>query len=155
MRFLFAHTNYPAQFRRLIPALVEDGHDVVFLCQNNEWHAPKINGVRLVRFESHREGGGAAIHPYLRRFEDAVIQGQASLRAVQSLLQEGWSPDWIISHVGFGSGLFLSDVYPDARRIGFFEWYYNASGADVDFLKVPYFTRSRFENADMERAPLA
>ena len=76
-----------------------------------------------------------AIHPYLRRFEDAVIQGQASLRAVQPLLQEGWSPDWIISHVGFGSGLYLSDVYPDARRIGFFEWYYNSSNSDVDFLK--------------------
>ena len=135
MRILFSHNNYPAQFRRLIPALVKRGHDVVFLCRSKEWHAPSVDGVRLLQFEPHRDGGGAVIHPYLRRFEQAVLQGQASYRALQPLLQEGWSPDWIINHVGFGNGLFLNDVFPDASRIGLFEWYYNSSGADVDFLK--------------------
>ena len=135
MRFLFSHNNYPAQFRRLIPALVEEGHEVVFLCRSKEWHAPSVPGVRLIKYEHHRSGGGAAIHPYLRRFEEAVIQGQAAYRAIQPLVQKGWSPDWIITHVGFGNGLYLSDVFPKARRIGLFEWYYNAVGSDADFLQ--------------------
>lgn len=135
MRVLFSHNNYPAQFRRLIPALLEQGHEVVFLCRSKEWHAPSFDGVRLLPFEPHRGGGGAVIHPYLRRFEEAVLQGQATYRALQPLLQEGWYPDWIITHVGFGNGLYLSDVFPDARRIGLFEWYYNAKDADVDFLR--------------------
>lgn len=135
MRFLFSHNNYPAQFRRLIPALIDAGHEVVFLCRSKEWHAPTVEGVRLIQFEPHRPGGGAAIHPYLRRFEEAVLQGQAAYRALQPLVQSGWIPDWIITHVGFGNGLYLSDVFPEARRIGLFEWFYNAAGSDVDFLQ--------------------
>ena len=49
--------------------------------------------------------------------------------------QEGWEPDWIVNHVGFGNGLYLRDAFPGAQRIGLFEWYYNSSGADVDFLR--------------------
>ena len=134
MRFLFSHNNYPAQFRRLIPALIDAGHEVAFLCRSKEWHAPTVKGVRLIKFEPHRAGGGAAIHPYLRRFEEAVLQGQAGYRAVQPLVQSGWVPDWIITHVGFGNGLDLSDAFPTAGRIGLFEWYYNAVGSDADFL---------------------
>ena len=41
----------------------------------------------------------------------------------------------MITHVGFGNGLYLRDVFPNARKIGFFEWYYNSSNSDVDFLR--------------------
>lgn len=135
LRFLFSHHNYPAQFRRLVPALVQHGHDVVFLCRSKEWHAPDVDGVRIIPYEPHRGGGGAVIHPYLRRFEEAVLHGQAAYRALQPLVESGWKPDWIVNHVGFGNGLYLKDVFPDANRIGLFEWYYNASDCDVDFLQ--------------------
>ncbi len=135
VRILISHTNYPAQFRRLAPALAEQGHDLVFLHANSEWHAPPPQGLRLLRYEPQRPGGGAAIHPYLRRLETAVLQGQAAYRACDQLKQEGWQPDVILNHVGFGNGLYLSDAFPQARRIGLFEWYYNAFGSDVDFLR--------------------
>ncbi len=135
MRILFSHNNYPAQFRRLVPALLDCGHEVAFLCQSKEWHAPDVDGVRLIPFQPHRAGGGATIHPYLRRFEEAVLQGQAAYRALEPLLASGWRPDWIINHVGFGNGLYLGDAFPDARRVGLHEWYYNAVNSDVDFLQ--------------------
>ena len=135
MRILFSHNNFPAQFRRLAPALAEQGHDVVFLAQNREWHAPPSAGVRLKEYVIHRHGGGEALHPYLRRFESCVLHGQAVYRACEQLKQEGWEPDWIVNHVGFGNGLYLRDAFPGAQRIGLFEWYYNSSGADVDFLR--------------------
>jgi len=135
VRILISHTNYPAQFRRLAPALVEAGHDVVFLHANNEWHAPPPQGVKLLRYAPLRAGGGGAIHPYLRRLETAVLQGQGAYRACDQLKQESWQPELILNHVGFGNGLYLSDAFPQARRIGLFEWYYNAFGSDVDFLR--------------------
>ena len=136
MRILISHTNYPAQFRRLAPALVKQGHEVVFLCRNTEWHAPQpVDGLRLISYQPHRQGGGEALHPYLRRFENCVLEGQAAYRAAQQLAQEGWQPDCILNHVGFGNGLYLSDLFPTTRRIGLFEWYYNARGSDVDFLR--------------------
>ena len=51
------------------------------------------------------------------------------------LLDQGWIPDVIVSHAGFGNGLYLSDAFSEARRIVLAEWYYNAEGADVDFLR--------------------
>ena len=107
----------------------------MYLAPNREWHAPPCDGVRLKEYTTHRHGGGEALHPYLRRFESCVLQGQAVYRACEQLRQENWEPDWIINHVGFGNGLYLSDAFPGARRIGLFEWYYKSRGADVDFLR--------------------
>lgn len=135
MRFLFSHTNYPAQFRRLVPSLVAEGHEVVFLARNREWHAPAIEGFRLICYEPSRSGGSAAIHPYLRRLEQAVLEGQATFRAAKQLASQGWEPHCIVNHVGYGNGLYLSEAFPETRRIGLFEWYYNSFGSDVDFLQ--------------------
>ena len=134
MRLLFCHPNYPAQFRRLAPALAAEGHEVVFLARQREWHAPAADGLRLLHYEPHRGTSPEALHPYLRRFQGAVLEGQGAVRACEPLLEVGWQPDWIINHVGFGNGLYLGDAFPQARRIGLFEWYYNPTGSDVDFL---------------------
>ena len=42
----------------------------------------------------------------------------------------------MITHVGFGNGLYLHDAFPNARKIGFFEWFYNSTNSDVDFLNT-------------------
>jgi glycosyltransferase involved in cell wall biosynthesis len=134
VRLLVSHTNYPAQFRRLVPAWVAEGHDVVFLARHREWHAPDPQGFRLIHYQHHRNSGGPSLHPYLRRFETAVIEGQAAYRAAMDLREQGWIPNVIVNHVGFGNGLFLSDAFPEARRIGLFEWFYRSTNSDVDFL---------------------
>ena len=136
MRILISHTNYPAQFRRLAPLLVSQGHDVVFIAKNKEWHAPSpVPGLSSITYKTHRAGGGDALHPYLRRFDSSVLEGQAVFRVCQQLRSEGWIPHWILNHVGFGNGLYLSDAFPEARRIGLFEWFYRSVGADVDYLR--------------------
>ena len=62
------------------------------------------------------------------------MEGQAVYRLCQHLRDEGWHPDVIISHIGFGNGLYLSDCFPNARRVGLAEWFYNPLNSDVDFL---------------------
>ena len=135
MRILISHCSYPSQFRRLAPALAAEGHELVFLHRHHEWHAPAPEGFRLCRYQVARAGDSPGGHPYLRRFEDAVAEGQAAYRAARQLAEDGFAPDLIISHAGFGGGLYLRDAYPNAKRIGLFEWYYNAFGSDVDFLE--------------------
>jgi len=135
MRILISHCSYPSQFRRLAPALAEQGHDLVFLHRHSEWHAQRPEGFRLCRYQVARSGEQAAGHPYLRRFEDAVAEGQAAYRAARQLADEGFEPNLIISHAGFGGGLYLGDAFPKAKRISLFEWYYNAFGSDVEFLQ--------------------
>jgi len=135
MRILISHCSYPSQFRRLAPALAAAGHELVFMHRHREWHAPEPAGFRLCRYPVARAGEEPAGHPYLRRFEDAVAEGQAAYRAARQLESEGFVPDLILSHAGFGGGLYLGDAFPQAKRISLFEWYYNAFGSDVDFLQ--------------------
>lgn len=137
MNILFSHTNYPAQFKRLAPSLADVGHEVVFLHKNVELNATEHESIKLVRYSQARYSASelGSLHPYLGRFEDAVLEGQAAARSAVRLKERGFYPDVIISHAGFGNGLYLQDVFPDAKRIGFFEWYYtNLVGGDVEYL---------------------
>ena len=134
MRILFVHCNYPAQFRHLSKYLAADqNNEVVFLCQNKEWTANNVPRLKLSRYQLGREPKGDLCHPYLRRYETAVLHGQAALREAFRLRQDGFKPDLIIGHSGFGNTLYLKEVWPNAKFIGYFEWFYRSQGADVGF----------------------
>ena len=134
MRILFVHCNYPAQFRHLSEHLADNNaNQVVFLCQNKEWTANNIPSLKLARYKLSREPKSELCHPYLRRYETAVLHGQAALREALRLRQDGFEPDLIIGHSGFGNTLYLKEVWPKAKFIGYFEWFYRSQGADVGF----------------------
>lgn len=134
MRFLFVHNCFPGQFRRLAPYFASLGHDVRFLSRRSEWHSPDLNNIHSYNYSLHRPNSGHWQHPYLRRFESFVIEGQGVYRKCIEFKTTGWLPDIVISHAGFGNGLYLRDVFPDSRHVTLFEWYYNSIGSDVDFL---------------------
>lgn len=134
MRILFVHSNYPAQFRHLSDHYARDPqHQVVFLSQGKEWTAPSDGEIQLRRYQLGRDPQGQLCHPYLKRFESAVLMGQACLREAMQLRQEGFEPDLIVGHSGFGSTLYLKEIWPKARFLGYFEWFYRTSGSDVGF----------------------
>ena len=134
MRILFVHSNYPAQFRHLSRHFADNpNHQVVFLSQGKEWTAPNDGSIKLIRYQLGRDPQGALCHPYLKRFESAVLTGQACLREAMKLRQEGFTPDLIIGHSGFGSTLYLKEVWPNALFLGYFEWFYRTTGSDVGF----------------------
>ena len=89
--------------------------------------------IKLSRYQLGREPKGELCHPYLRRYETAVLHGQAALREALRLRQNGFEPDLIIGHSGFGNTLYLKEVWPNAKFIGYFEWFYRSQGADVGF----------------------
>lgn len=131
MRVLFVHKFFPGQFLHLARALAADpANEVVFVHAEGDGEIP---GVRKVRTGPTR-AVAASTHHYLQGFETAVLLGQATYRACAGLRENGFRPDVIYAHAGFGPGLYLKDVFPDAPLLGYFEWYYRAHGADADFL---------------------
>ena len=88
---------------------------MVFLCQNKEWTAGEVEGFKLARYQLGRDPQGQLCHPYLRRYESAVLHGQAALREAMRLRQQGFNPDLIIGHSGFGNTLYLKEVWPQAK----------------------------------------
>lgn len=130
MRLLFLHQNMPGQFRHLAPALAQvPDHHVVFITRRADRSLP---GVRRVTYAPRRTPH-AATHPYVRSFEDAVLHGQAVARTCLSLAGEGFQPDVIIAHPGWGEALFVKDVFPSARLLAYCEYYYGGAGADIGY----------------------
>lgn len=131
MRLLFLHNNFPAQFGALARHMSERGHEVTF---GTRWSGTPPDWLRMVRYQPHREVGKKQ-HPYLGFAENAVLNGQALARVGWRMKEEGYAPDLVVAHAGEGPGLYVRDVWPDAKHLGYFEWYYRSHGSDVGFLR--------------------
>ena len=131
MRILFLHNNFPAQFGTVARYLAGRGHDVTF---GTSWKGTPPDWIRMVRYRPHRDVGKQQ-HPYLAFVEQAVLNGHALARTGWRMKAQGYSPDLVVAHSGWGPGLYVRDVWPDAKYVGYFEWFYRSTGADADFLR--------------------
>ncbi|MBF2027088.1 MAG: glycosyltransferase family 4 protein [Oscillatoriales cyanobacterium C42_A2020_001] len=130
MRILFLHSNFPAQFRHLATVLAKDSNNqVVFGTMRQEGAIP---GVMKALYKPARDVSPQT-HHYTRSLESAVLQGQAACRMAQSLKTNGFEPDVVYGHSGWGPPLFMKDVFPKAQLLCYFEWFYHAHGSDSDF----------------------
>jgi glycosyltransferase involved in cell wall biosynthesis len=130
MRVLFLHPNFPAQFRHLAMALANDSnHQVVFGTARKEGN---LSGVYKAVYAPSREPHPQT-HHYVRTLENAVLQGQAVYRLAEQLKAQGFVPDIVYGHSGWGPTLFIKDAFPNAKLLCYFEWFYHAHGSDADF----------------------
>ena len=130
LNYLFIHQSMPAQFKHLAPALASDpSNKVVFLTRRTDGDIP---GVQRVNYQPTRLAR-AATHHYVRLYENSVLHGQQVLRECLKLQREGFRPDLIVAHPGWGETLFLKDVLPRTPLLNYCEFYYHGAGADVGF----------------------
>ena len=131
MHILFIHQNFPGQFKHLAPALAQCGHRVVALTMQKikETH---LQGVEMVPY-AVTQGSTPGTHPWVADFETKIIRAEGAFRACLKLKEQGFAPDAIIAHPGWGESLFLKEVWPEAKLGIFCEFYYLADGTDTGF----------------------
>jgi glycosyltransferase involved in cell wall biosynthesis len=130
VNYLFIHQNFPAQYLHVIRHLVKQpGNQVYFITQPNDNY---IGGVCKVTYPRD-ERGHVNCHAYSVEFDQAVQAGAAVAGVCRDLRNQGFKPDLIIGHSGWGETLFVKDVFPDVPLLANFEFYYHPSGADVGF----------------------
>ncbi|MGB8273671.1 MAG: glycosyltransferase family 4 protein [Alphaproteobacteria bacterium] len=130
MKILFMHQNMPGQYKHLARLYAADSkNDVRFVTKRK---GVEIPGVKKYVYDLHREGH-KALHHYLKPLEGAVLYGQAAARTLFQLKKSGFVPDVICVHPGWGEALYVKDIYGEVPLLGYFEFYYHASGADVGF----------------------
>ncbi len=140
-RILFLHHNFPAQFRKLASHLAAKGEEVLFLSERN--------------FVGLLPGIEQRTVPSPKDFEITSLGGQVACaqRFRQSLLElkiEGWIPDRIVSHSGWGCGLDAGWVFPDAKRISYLEWWFADDAMDFEFdPNNPWFSYSKKSRLNM------
>lgn len=130
MKFLFLHSSFPGQFLHLAHYLGVNGHQVAFLTMRDE--EGELPGVRRFVYKPVRTPSPKT-HHYLRGLERAVLEGQAAYQTADQLKRQGFVPDAIIGHSGWGSTLYMKDLFPTSSLLCYFEWYYRAHGSDAEF----------------------
>ncbi len=130
MKILFLHSNFPAQFRHLAVNLAKDSSNrIVFGTSREEG---QIAGVYKFIYTPARKARKET-HHYVKPMENAVLQGQAVYRELNKLKNDGFYPDVVYGHSGWGPTMFIKDVFPRTKLLCYFEWFYNSEGSDVGF----------------------
>ncbi|HEY8574616.1 glycosyltransferase [Phenylobacterium sp.] len=126
---LFVHTNFPAQFRDLVESLLARGVPVRAISANT---APVMPQVRTARYGLSR-GTTPGIFVYAVRPEADLLRATAALRGARSLKAEGFEPQVIVGHSGWGETALLKEAWPDAKQVLYPEFFYRGRGLDIDF----------------------
>lgn len=130
MKILIVHQNFPGQYLHLARYLGTIGkHEVVFITQRRDASLP---GVRKIVYAPSRPVT-ASTHHYLRETEAGVLNAQAVARVALDLKNAGFVPDVMLGHNGWGEIWYLKEIFPRAPLIGYFEFFYRLTGADVGF----------------------
>lgn len=90
------------------------------------------NGIRMVRYEVNRSTT-KNVHPWASDIETKMIRADAAFRAALEMKRQGFIPDVIIAHPGWGESLFLKEVWPGAKLGIYCEFFYHTKGCDVGF----------------------
>lgn len=147
MNYLFIHQNFPGQYRHVVRDLAgRPGNTVVFVSQPTK-PPVEIAGVRNVTYE-RPDRAIIKCHPLTVDLDVAIRTGSAVAERCKELRDEGFHPDLIVGHSGWGETVFVKDVFPDSPLLSYFEFYYHAQGVDLDF--DPEF-ESLFRGADRVR----
>lgn len=130
MKFLFVHQNYPGQFLHLAPVMTQRGHHVVALTAAGNPRAITVDNARYQYSGANitSQTFGIATH-----YAERATRGMDAARAATKLKEAGFTPDVIFSHIGWGEGLFLKEVWPDAKKIVYAEFFYAPRGRDTNF----------------------
>lgn len=131
MKILFTHRVFPGQFRNLLARLTQDQRNQIKFLAFQLHEAPDP-AVDVIRYQPARKAGEST-HPCVMSTEDAVLFGQAAYRAASRLKEQGFYPEVIFGHSGWGPTLFLRELFPRATFLAYFEWFYRARGSSHGF----------------------
>jgi glycosyltransferase involved in cell wall biosynthesis len=142
LKLLFVHQNFPGQFLHLAPEMQRRGHDVRAI-------ADAANGqdelVPTRRYTFKPEPVDPKPTRLGRNYTVMSDRGVVVARVARQIRAEGYIPDVIYGHSGWGETLFLKEVWPEAKLLVYAEFYYRGQGADIGF--DAEFQKSGFDQA--------
>ncbi len=132
MRILFIHPNFPAQFRHVAAVFGRDKRNQVLFATKNERPEWNIPGVKKILYAAEGETP-EQVHRLAAPLDTAVREGEAVFAICRKLKASGFKPDLVYAHSGWGTTMYLRDVWPDVPLMCYFEWFYDPGGADANF----------------------
>ena len=112
MRLLLVHQNFPGQFRQLVPYLEGRGHELVGICSHQR--PVGFQGL-LLRYAEPAKVAGLPLGSQL--WHEGLERAAVVARLCEQLQLQGWCPDRILAHCGWGETLAMAEVLPHVPQI--------------------------------------
>ncbi|MCB4411501.1 glycosyltransferase [Synechococcus sp. MU1611] len=121
MNVLFLHPNFPGQFKNIAQHLAHAGHRVKFICQTHyNRQIPGVERICLKGFAGHDE----LINKTKDENSRSNMRASQYLHGMNEAKKRGWEPNVVISHSGWGCGVYTKLVWPAAKHICYSEWWF-------------------------------
>ena len=130
MKVLLIHQNFPGQFRHLVPHLLSQGHELRALCSHQR---PLDLSFPLQRYQAPQETDLLDNPSGISFWSEALTRAPQVWHHCQAWNQQGWSPDVILGHTGWGETLLLHDLWPDVSQVLWPEMWVKPIHAGIGF----------------------
>ncbi|MBP7212533.1 glycosyl transferase family 1, partial [bacterium] len=108
MNILFLHRSFPGQFKYLASAMALDKNNkVVFITEDDK------NQISGIEKRIYKPEYTPIKKSKSKIYDIAVAHGKAAQKVAQELKNEGFVPDVIYGFSGWGTSLFIKEVYPN------------------------------------------
>ena len=121
---LFLHHNFPGQFKSLATHLDSKSFDIKFLTETN--FVGRIGNIECLSVEVPDGSKNASL-------TGQVECGKRYLKEMLNLKKNDWMPEIIVSHSGWGCGIFAKDVFPDAYLVSYSEWWFSREAPEYRY----------------------
>lgn len=136
MQILFVHQNFPGQYRYLARHFADHPDWQCWAIGEKPnlhrqlGYMPK--NLKLLGYDTPAKPE-AGTHGTAAEFAGQLNRAQALTTVLLRQQKNGLDPDVICCHPGWGEGLYLREVFPKAKLIYFFEFFFNPAGPVVNF----------------------
>jgi len=121
INLLFVHLNFPGQFKELLNSLKQHKNvRLAFITSNQN---AELDGVDIRRYDQPDTKPEGMIH-YLGTLNQNLFNSREVTKQAIDLAREGFKADVVIGHIGWCGLAFMKDVFPEAKLIGYTEWFY-------------------------------
>jgi len=150
MQILFVHQNFPGQYRYLARHFADLPDCKTFAIGERANVSRQLglipqSGLSLLGYDMPPEGPADAELPG-RDFNNQLRRAEVVASLALRQQAQGLDPDVICCHPGWGDSLYLKEVFPRAKLLNYFEYFFHPYGPMTDFdPEFPTTLASRFQ----------
>ena len=150
LKVLVLHHNFPGQFGGILEMCKQRGDDVIFICETNyKKNTGDIKVYEIGELKGDKQAFGS--------ISTQVLCAMNFDNKLEELKKENYVPDVIISHSGWGCGLYAKTIAPESKLICYCEWWFKYDAAEFQFKENEYidYSKSVKKNMYLRNLPLA
>lgn len=132
MNILYIHQTFPGQYKHIVQRLGESKsiRQIALGARQSDIDLGKSAQYFLYPIQ---RGNTDNIHPLALETESKVIRAEACAQTALKLKEQGFTPDLICAHPGWGESLLLKAIWPQCPILHYQEYYYPLKGYDLNF----------------------